>query len=48
MLHVDWRRRMTLHEIRRAIEILDNFYSDGVVFEGSIAWEAGMDSDSDS
>jgi serine/threonine-protein kinase ULK1 len=42
---------MTLPEIRRAIESLDNFYSDGVVFEGSMArcsWEAGMDIDSDS
>jgi serine/threonine-protein kinase ULK1 len=51
MLHVDWRRRMTLPEIRRVIEALDNFYSEGVVFEGSMtrcSWEAGMDIDSDS
>src|ERR1700728_5338122 len=37
MLHVDWRRRMTLPEIRRAIEAFDDFHSDGSVFEGSVA-----------
>ncbi|KAG2008191.1 STE/STE11 protein kinase [Coprinopsis cinerea AmutBmut pab1-1] len=51
MLDVDWRRRMKLHEIRYAIEELTTFYSDGVIFEGSMArcpWEAGMDIDSES
>ena len=51
MLEVDWRHRMTLREIRNAIQDVDNFYSDGVIFEGSMArcpWEAGMDIDSDS
>jgi hypothetical protein len=50
MLDVDWRKRMTLPEVRRAIQGLDHFYSEGVVFEGSMArcpWEAGMDIDSD-
>ena len=51
MLDVDWRHRMTLPELRRAMQGVDSFYSDGVVFEGSMArcpWEAGMDIDSDS
>ncbi|PFH49898.1 hypothetical protein AMATHDRAFT_62169 [Amanita thiersii Skay4041] len=46
VLHVDWRKRMTLGEFRRAIENLDTFYSDGAIFEGSLArcpWEAGFD-----
>ncbi|GLB44014.1 putative protein tyrosine kinase [Lyophyllum shimeji] len=51
MLEVDWRERMTLHEVRQAIEDVRTFYSDGVIFEGSMArcpWESGMDIDSDS
>ena len=51
MLEVDWRERITLPELRLAIEEVNNFYSDGVVFEGSMArcpWESGMDIDSDS
>lgn len=51
MLDVDWRERMTLREVRYAIEEVTNFYSDGVVFEGSMArcpWEAGMEIDSGS
>lgn len=49
MLDVDWRERSTLREVRYAIEGINNFYSDGVVFEGSMArcpWESGMDIDS--
>ncbi|PPQ89231.1 hypothetical protein CVT25_001310 [Psilocybe cyanescens] len=49
MLDVDWRERSTLREVRYAIEEITNFYSDGVVFEGSMArcpWESGMDIDS--
>lgn len=49
MLDVDWRQRMKLHEIRYAIEQLDTFYSEGAIFEGSMArcpWEAGMEIDS--
>lgn len=51
MLEVDWRDRMTLRELRHAIEDINSFYSDGVIFEGSMArcpWESGMDIDSDS
>ncbi|THU84350.1 kinase-like protein [Dendrothele bispora CBS 962.96] len=51
MLELDWRDRMGIPEIRQAIEDLDTFYSDGVIFEGSMArcpWEAGMEIDSDS
>lgn len=46
VLDVDWRRRMTLRQLRRAIENLDSFYADGVVFDGSLArcpWEVGAD-----
>ncbi|KAF9528682.1 kinase-like domain-containing protein [Crepidotus variabilis] len=49
MLEVDWRERMTLREVRYAIEEVTSFYSDGVVFEGSMArcpWESGMEIDS--
>ncbi|KIM47164.1 hypothetical protein M413DRAFT_23421 [Hebeloma cylindrosporum] len=49
MLDIDWRERMTLREIKCAIEDVSSFYSDGVVFEGSMAhcpWESGMDIDS--
>ena len=48
MLDVDWQERLTLHEVRYAIEDVTNFYSEGVVFEGSMArcpWEAGMEID---
>lgn len=51
MLEVDWRERITLPELRLAIEDVNSFYSEGVVFEGSMArcpWESGMDIDSDS
>lgn len=49
MLEVDFLDRMTLREVRYAIERVSNFYSDGVIFEGSMArcpWESGMDIDS--
>jgi len=51
MLDVDFRERMTLREVRYAIEEVNSFYSDGVVFEGSMArcpWEQGMEIDSSS
>lgn len=51
MLEVDWRERMTLRELRIAIEDVNSFYSEGVIFEGSMArcpWEAGIDIESDS
>ena len=50
MLDVNWRTRITLPEVRRAVMRIDSFYCDGVLFEGSMArcpWEAGMDLDSD-
>ncbi|KAG6845099.1 hypothetical protein H0H87_000798 [Tephrocybe sp. NHM501043] len=50
MLEVDWRERMTLRELRNAIEDVQTFYSDNAIFEGSMArcpWEAGMDIDSE-
>ncbi|KAF8627336.1 hypothetical protein AX15_004409 [Amanita polypyramis BW_CC] len=46
VLDVDWRQRLTLRQLRRAIEKVDSFYADGVVFEGSLArcpWEVGVD-----
>ncbi|KAL0574405.1 Serine/threonine protein kinase [Marasmius crinis-equi] len=51
MLEIDWRERMTIPELRQAIEEVDTFYSEGAIFEGSMArcpWEAGMEIDSDS
>ena len=42
MLKVDWRKGMTLRDVRYAIQV----YFDGVVFEGSMAhcaWEVGME-----
>ena len=50
MLEVDWRDRINIRELRYAIEDVHSFYSEDVVFEGSMArcpWEAGMDIDSD-
>ncbi|KAF9482300.1 kinase-like protein [Pholiota conissans] len=49
MLEVDWRERASIREVRYAIEEITSFYSDGVVFEGSMArcpWESSMDIDS--
>ena len=49
MLEVDFLDRMTLREVRYAIQRVTSFYSDGVIFEGSMArcpWESGMDIDS--
>lgn len=51
MLDVDYRRRTPLRDVRRAIQRVTSFYSDGVIFEGSMArcpWESGMDIDTDS
>ncbi|KAI4525310.1 kinase-like protein [Schizophyllum commune Loenen D] len=46
MLDVNWRRRISLAELRIAIEDITDFYADTVVFEGSMAkcaWECGAD-----
>ncbi|KAG6853454.1 hypothetical protein C0991_004312 [Blastosporella zonata] len=43
MLHVDWRQRATLPELRQQMEDITNFYAADVVFDGSqarCAWEA--------
>ena len=51
MLEVDWRRRITLAEVRAAIQGVENFYAEGVIFEGSMArcaWEVDVDLESDS
>ncbi|KAH7886835.1 serine/threonine protein kinase, negative regulator of sexual conjugation and meiosis [Phlebopus sp. FC_14] len=51
MLEVDWRHRITLSEVRAAIEKVDHFYAEGVIFEGSMArcaWEIDVDLESDS
>ncbi|KAG8216774.1 serine/threonine protein kinase, negative regulator of sexual conjugation and meiosis [Butyriboletus roseoflavus] len=51
MLEVDWRRRITLSEVRIAIQQVDHFYAEGVIFEGSMArcaWEIDVDIESDS
>jgi serine/threonine protein kinase len=49
ILELDFLDRMTLREVRYAIQRVTSFYSDGVIFEGSMArcpWESGMDIDS--
>ncbi|KAJ3892140.1 serine/threonine protein kinase, negative regulator of sexual conjugation and meiosis [Lentinula edodes] len=51
MLEVDWRDRMTIPELRVALEDVSTFYSDTVIFEGSMAkcgWESGIEIDSES
>jgi len=50
MLHIDSGERITLSELREALEDVQVLYSEDVVFEGSIAkcpWEAGLDIESD-
>ncbi|KAJ7267015.1 kinase-like domain-containing protein [Mycena haematopus] len=46
MLELDWRRRITIPELRIAMERVMNLYADGAVFDGSMArcpWEVGVD-----
>ncbi|KAF9449297.1 hypothetical protein P691DRAFT_728189 [Macrolepiota fuliginosa MF-IS2] len=50
MLEVDHRRRTPVHEIRQAVQDVTTFYSDGVIFEASMArcpWDSGTDIDAD-
>ena len=50
VLDVDWRRRLAVTEMKESVKRIDDFYSDDVVFEGSMArctWELGMDVGSD-
>ena len=45
-LDINWRNRISIPELRRAIKGISTFYADDVVFEGSMArcsWEAGID-----
>jgi len=45
-LDINWRNRISIAELRRAIKSVSTFYADDVVFEGSMArcsWEAGID-----
>ncbi|KAI9509251.1 kinase-like protein [Russula earlei] len=45
-LDINWRNRISITELRRAIKCVSTFYADDVVFEGSMArcsWEAGID-----
>jgi hypothetical protein len=47
-LEVDWRRRITLREMKQELMAIDNFYSHDVLFEDSMArcpWEAGVNID---
>ncbi|KAM5537661.1 hypothetical protein V8D89_008739 [Ganoderma adspersum] len=51
VLDVDWRRRITLREMRLAFQSIESFYSPDVIFEDSMArcpWEAGLNVDPDS
>ena len=51
VLHVDWRHRMTLNEMRQELKEIENFYSPDVLFEDSMArcpWEVGVDVEHDS
>ncbi|KAJ7485292.1 kinase-like domain-containing protein [Mycena latifolia] len=46
MLEIDWRHRMTIPQLRVALEGVKDFYSAGAVFDGSMArcpWEVGVD-----
>jgi hypothetical protein len=46
VLSLDWKSRYRLHEFRAAIEKIETFYSDSVVFDESLArcpWEEGLD-----
>ena len=45
VLDVDWRRRLTVAEMKEYVKRIGDFYSDDVAFEGSAAhftWEPGM------
>ncbi|KAF7319024.1 Serine/threonine protein kinase [Mycena chlorophos] len=46
MLEIDWRDRITIPELRVALARIKTFYSDGAIFDGSMArcpWEVGVD-----
>ena len=46
ILETDWTARMSLIDLREAIEGVSTFYADNVIFDGSLArcpWEDGVD-----
>ncbi|KAF9475709.1 kinase-like protein, partial [Pholiota conissans] len=46
VLHIDWKKRMSLDKMREYVLSIKSFYSENVIFEGSLArcpWEAGLD-----
>ena len=46
VLEIDWTARISLIDLRAAVEGVSTFYADHVIFEGSLArcpWEAGVD-----
>ena len=46
ILEIDWTARISLIDLRAAVEGVSTFYADHVIFEGSLArcpWEAGVD-----
>ena len=46
ILEIDWTARISLIDLRAAVEGVTTFYADHVIFEGSLArcpWEAGVD-----
>jgi len=45
-LQISWSERLSLKKLREGVESINSFYSDDVIFEGSLArcpWEAGLD-----
>jgi hypothetical protein len=46
ILEIDWTARISLIDLRAAVEGVSTFYADHVIFEGNLArcsWEAGVD-----
>ena len=46
VLETNWTARMSLTDLRNAVERITTFYADNVIFEGSLArcpWESGID-----
>ena len=46
VLEIDWTARISLIDLRAAVEDVSTFYADHVIFEGGLAkcpWEAGVD-----
>lgn len=46
VLEIDWTARISLIDLRAAVDGVSSFYADHVIFEGGLArcpWEAGVD-----